>query len=127
MNADNPYSTPLAQPESPTQLNSRESLGAIARTTFLAWEKLRVLYVGWLVVVTLTFGVAKLSDFEFWLAVVAGAIFVNLCYFAGPVIETYVTWLGHRGKWLRVTLFVVGTVVASSLAAIGAMTFTAPQ
>ncbi len=45
-----------------------------------------------------------------------GAIVANLCYFAGPIIETYVRWLGYDRKWVRWFLFVGGTVLTGMLA-----------
>lgn len=118
MKSDNPYSAPLETPH-PIAADSKpgRSFGEIARATFLAWEKLRVFYVMALVV-----GTCLGAAFEFpsdWaeliLVIFAGAITANVAYFAGPIIETYVTWLGYRGTWLRKSLFVAGTLFAFML------------
>ncbi|NND95703.1 MAG: hypothetical protein HKN47_00070, partial [Pirellulaceae bacterium] len=46
---------------------------------------------------------------------IPGAVGANLCFFAGPAIETYVSWLGYRRRWVRIVLFVSGTLFASLL------------
>jgi len=120
VNPDNPYSAPLAS-EPAVKIANRESdsLNAVARRTFLAWEKLRLIYNAILVVVTTlvcVFEPILVSAFDFWLYLVPEAIVANLCYFCAPVVETYVSWLGFRLRWLRATLFVVGTLLACVLA-----------
>ncbi len=97
------------------------SLQAIARPTFLAWEKLRPAYLVSLVVTTLVTAVLDssavlLGSLKFWLIVGQGAVVANLCYFVGPAVETYVNWLGWRPPWLRPVLFVLGTVLSCLLA-----------
>ena len=71
-----------------------------------------------LISLTLALGASQLTESDFWGMALAGAFFVNTCYFAGPIIETYVTWLGYRGRSLRIGLFVSGTLFASLLAAV---------
>ena len=62
---------------------------------------------------------ADLSDqFRFWERSIVGAVIANICYFAGPILETYITWLGYRGRWLRIVLFVLGTLLSCTLALI---------
>ena len=115
----NPYQAPVAEVADPESTNSR-SLNEIARKTFLEWEKLRLFYVAALAVMTLLAGAINVSalllSVEFWVMVAIGAVFANLCYFAGPMIESYVKWLGVRAPWLRAILFVVGTLFACGLA-----------
>ena len=88
----------------------------IARTTFLAWERLRLIYISVLGVLTLLLGWGSFGVFEYWLTVAAGAVVANVCFFAGPIVETYITWLGYQGKWLRTLLFTVGTLFTCVLA-----------
>ena len=85
---DNPYSKPGIDSIGETALiEPTESLGSIARETFLAWES----------------------------------------FFAGPIIETYVTWLGFRAKWLRATMFVLGTSLSCLLAFAAVATHLIPD
>jgi hypothetical protein len=43
-------------------------------------------------------------------------VVANLCYFAGPIVETYIVWLGFRAAWVRIVLFVLGTLFSCILA-----------
>ena len=121
MTNDNPYASPAADSADPHPTSGdSESLGTIARATFLAWEKLRLIYVAVLAVVVLLMGLlegpSQFASFRFWATVAAGAFVANLCFFAAPIIETYVTWLGFHTKWLRIVMFVLGTLFACLLA-----------
>src|SRR5579864_3672300 len=58
---------------------------------FFAWEKLRLLYNGLLIVVVL---VRFEFNFRVILFFVEPAIYANLCFCAGPVAEGYLTWFG---------------------------------
>lgn len=97
-----------------------ESVWGIARATFLAWEKLRLVYIVTLGAATVALSFVDrpllLYSFKFWAEVGVGAVVANLCYFAGPAIETYATWLGVRTPWIRPTLFVLGTLFTFLLA-----------
>jgi hypothetical protein len=116
--SNNPYSTPLALESStePKIAATTSGLLEIARSTFLAWEKLRFLYIGLLGTLTLLLCGREILNFEILLIVIAGAFVSNVCYFAGPILETYVTWLGLKGKWFRWVLFTVGTLLTMVLA-----------
>ena len=127
---NNPYASPTSSEplepldplEAVEQVEAAPSmtLASIARRTFIAWEKLRILYVGVLVPFTLLctafLDVTLLANPLYWISMFICGIFANLCYFAGPVIDTYVTWLGYRGTVLRLAMFVVGTVGCAGLA-----------
>lgn len=87
------------------------------KQVFFAWEKLRVLYVLALAAVTLTsIPPEAMKRLDVWVAVAILAIGANVCYFAGPIAETYLCWLGLRRKLVRSALFVGGTVFAVLLA-----------
>ena len=123
MNSENPYSAPIAidsSVEKPkSERESTETLNAVARRTFWAWEKLRLIYNAILFAVT---GLVcwlepiLISHEDFWLGLIPEAIVANLCFFCAPILESYVCWLGFRWSWLRPSLFILGTLLASVLA-----------
>ncbi len=118
---ENPYAAPPT--DDPDELAGGLAedvpLSLMIRPIFLSWEKLRLVYNAILILITLglmTFQSHLFSNVEFWTAVVFGALVANACFFLGPIIEAYVTWLGYRNVGLRVFLFISGTVVACILA-----------
>ena len=121
---DNPYSSAATHPiEDSLEERSIEAasqsgtLQSIAKKTFLAWEKLRVLYVAILAAVTFALtGTHLFRDFRLVGLCVEGAVLANIAYFAGPVIETYVRWLGYNRDWPRWVMFVLGTLFTIGLA-----------
>lgn len=117
----NPYSPPgfdvTSSEPLPDACHSR-TLSEIARATFLAWERLRIVYIGVAGVFTLLFAGPNLMRFETLVAIFEGAVVANICYFAGPTVETYVRWLGYQGNWVRWAMFIGGTLLTSLLAVI---------
>lgn len=117
----NPYAPPSAPgPWTKPAESSDNSLLALAKRVFFAWEKLRVVYVALLVAETVALiGPLLLFDQRIFFMVVEGAIVVNLFFFAGPVVETSIRWLGYERQWPRWAMFVSGTcltMVATSIA-----------
>ena len=98
---------------SPTPDRTGQSLPAIAREVFLAWEKLRLVYVAVLATVTLVL-IESPGAVTSRLAidVVVGALAANVLYFAGPLTESYLRWLGYERGWPRWVLFLGGTILA---------------
>lgn len=106
-----------------------DSFAVEARSIFRRWEYLRLWYNGILVVWTLVW-IGSLA----WASIPAdmalrqkmlrsfvgfalfGGIVANLCYFAGPILESYLTWLGVKPPRLRLGLFAVGTLFTMCLA-----------
>lgn len=120
---ENPYSTPTleatpATAESPAMSTTSLSLASIAKPTFLAWERLRLIFVVMLGLLTLLLAGPNIMKLRTLLLVAEGAIVSNLCFFAGPVAETYVRWLGYDRKWVRWFLFVGGTMLTAMLAVV---------
>ena len=123
---DNPYASPTddAVISDVVSSNSTEiSLASLAKSVFIAWERLRIVYIVVLGAFTLTLAIpGVLANGSHFLAfrgivmILGGAIVANICYFAGPMIETYIRWLGHDRKWVRWFLFVGGTVLTAMLA-----------
>lgn len=125
---ENPYVTPAASSDGEQMAkDSPESLSQIARQTFLAWERLRVLYAILLAMLTVLLAGPDLLRLRTLGLIVEGAIVANLCYFAGPALETYVRWLGYHGKWFRWLLFVGGTCLTAMLAILTLVNELIPQ
>ncbi|MFK7768571.1 MAG: hypothetical protein AB8B55_15215 [Mariniblastus sp.] len=126
MDKENPFSSPMPQYDTEQnslafedQLDSANSFFALARPIFLAWEKLRLIYIGILVVCTLLAAAVNsslLNTFDFWAAAIFGAIVTNLCFFAGPIVESYLTWLKINAARLRLPLFMLGTILSCAVA-----------
>ncbi len=117
--SENPYSTSTTAPfaDSTALKSSDGSLLHIARAVFLAWEKLRIVYVIILCLVTLMVtGATGLSNWRVLRLIVEGAVVANVAYFAGPTIETYVRWLGYERMWPRWLMFGSGTLLSIVLA-----------
>lgn len=77
------------------------------------WERLRLLYnailIPIVVAVTLVFRTGLLGDFAYWEAVIFGGIASNVCFCIGPVLETYLVWIGANARTARGWLFALGT------------------
>jgi hypothetical protein len=85
---------------------------------FRAWERLRLVYNAALVlVVMLSVGPEQEIPPAFWLFLACQAVLANLCFFAGPLAEWYVGWLGYRSRATRWVLFGAGLLFAVVLAA----------
>jgi hypothetical protein len=115
----NPYSAPQSL-ESVSFLNEPElSLLTLARSVFICWEKLRIVYCGLLMVVTMfILGIFDNEDRRIVILIIKGAIAANVLYFAGPIIDTYVRWLSYKSAWPRWLLFCSGTLLAMFLTAV---------
>ena len=103
--------------------SNNRSLMTIARSTFLAWELLRIVYVGLLGAFTLLLVGWRINEVRIAMLVFEGAIAANLAFFAGPTVETYLRWLGVYATWMRWVLFVGGTLLTAALA-FGALAMT---
>ena len=127
MSTENPYTAPTDTPL-PVETGDERSLMEIAKSTFLAWEKLRIFYIAILAIFCIvcilvvssvqanTMAGLSHSWVELLFALIGGAVFANVCFFAGPIVETYVCWLGASAGWLRISLFAIGTIFTSVLA-----------
>lgn len=118
--SDNPYSSPVVELQPIIPAPNPNSLSEIARATFLAWEKLRLIYIGILGIWTLLISGRHIASVEILSLVIVGGLISNVLYFAAPIVDTYVRWLGYTGKWVRILLFVGGTLV-TMIFALGAL------
>lgn len=117
--ADNPYAATqtISLETSIEPGDADRSLLAIARSVFLAWEKLRIAYVVILTLLTvLLIGLSGILDLRLLRLIILGAVVANVGFFAGPTIETYVRWLGYNKAWPRWFMFLAGTLLAMLLA-----------
>ena len=118
---DNPYSAPTLDlnsdsSEPQTESTPSPTFGSIAKSTFLAWERLRIAYIVILGLLTILLAGPNLPKLRTLVLIAEGGIVANVCYFAGPTIETYVRWLGYDGKMFRWCLFLGGTLLTAILA-----------
>ena len=117
---ENPYLSPSDVPPATTPATddkANPALLTIARQTFLAWEKLRVVYVAILAVITiLLIAPSGFLSRRLLLLTAEGAVVANTAYFAGPIVETYIKWLGYDRAWPRWVMFAAGTLLSIILA-----------
>lgn len=88
---------------------------AAIKNIFIAWEKLRILYIIILTVETLYIILSMIKDIfflELWLYIIIGAIIANILYLLGPITEYYFYWLGVKHIAIRITLFISGLLLA---------------
>ncbi len=112
---DNPYRSPRV-----TQVESGAAAGDTAAGRFaelgrvmVTWEKLRVLYN--------LMGAVPTLLIAFWLPVslkrlLLVALFANMCFCLGPLVDGYLTWFGIRHPAVTWILFVLGTLTMLLLA-----------
>lgn len=116
---ENPYTaTPTTISNAiPKSEAVQTSLLEIAKSVFLAWEKLRIVYLMILALITvLLIGLSGILNLRLLRLIVLGAVVANVAYFAGPTIETYVRWLGYNRAWPRWVMFIGGTLISILLA-----------
>jgi hypothetical protein len=108
-----------------TEAGAPEFEWSDVRRIFLRWERLRIVYNAALVALVVLL-VALLYEPEIewallgWRCVV-GAVIANVCFFAGPMAETYLNWLGVRNRGVTAILFLMGMLFSLGLAAITVM------
>lgn len=119
---DNPYqpsqAIDLSDVEVPMQTGPQ--IMAAAREIFIKWEKRRIGYNLMLIAVTVAMGAMRelLTIPSFWIDCAFGAVICNICYFSGPMVELYLTWLREkRQDQIGMMLFIAG-LLFSALAAL---------
>ena len=117
--SENPYEPPTVGKSLAPVEPERRSLDAIAKSVFLAWEKLRIAYIAILAAITLLMigATGSLSRLAV-LGIVVAAIGANILYLAGPIVETYIRWLGYQRPWPRWFLFICGTLLSVVIAVV---------
>ena len=101
---------------------AKETFAGAVRDVFLRWERWRLVYNLALVGLVITLAVAWGDGNSNWvrLAVecVLGAIVANLCYFAGPIADAYLLWLGIHHRAVAPFLLGCGLLFTMGLAAV---------
>ncbi|QDV86473.1 hypothetical protein [Planctomycetes bacterium TBK1r] len=123
---NNPYSSPTTDAttdHAASTVESGASVVELAKPVFLAWERLRIAYILLLGAFTAMLAMPgvisngpQLLTFRGLIMIAEGAIVANVLYFAGPIVETYVRWLGYDRTWVRWFLFAGGTLLTALFA-----------
>ena len=108
-------------PATPQSMPELETLVALARKSFFAWERLRIFYnvaLGLLLSLLTPYVLSHgwLFITEVGRVVLKGGIVANILFFAGPMVETYLRWHGYQSKWIRWFLLSFGTLLTAALA-----------
>lgn len=110
----NPYSTPESK-----QVSAHSPLNTELRNIVIGWERMRVLYniLLFLVGITAIFFCMKAPFFKLEDAVfpaILFGIFANICFCAGPIVETYIRVIFNSQdvRTLRLSLFISGTLLS---------------
>ena len=91
------------------------SIGAVARPVFLRWERLRLPYNAILAALTLWWHGRMLTVWMVWILLALCAFGANVCFLAGPLVESYLAWLGFRSRWTAPALFLGGVMISVPL------------
>lgn len=129
----NPYQ-PVDDPVHTEEALPHIPLDQLARRIFVAWERLRIVYNAILAVTVvcvvaiyfLQYRPTSIPLFGF-LGIVVPVVGANLCFFAGPIVETYVAWLGLRTETLRMVLMFFGTALSMLIAIAWVIALLNPQ
>ena len=123
----NPYQAPLQAELVPSKPTRQSNLIQIGKDAFLHWEKLRLVYIaicGAVTLIAMMLFKLPLGKIEHWGFIIFGGIVANVCYFAGPVVETYLTWLGFNPKPFRAFAFILGVSFTSVCAVLAVYELT---
>lgn len=92
------------------------------KTVFVSWEKLRIVYNAVLLVIliialTVThyfneYGKLETGFVDLIFRILIYAMIANMLYFAGPICESYLRWIGAKKTIWRGLLFSAGLIVS---------------
>lgn len=116
-----------------TQDNSQsegENKSLLAKSVFLKWEKLRIVY-NCILLITLviamigarpllpdaakSMGLSLLLNLDLQINLLSYAFAANICFFAGPLAEQYFRWLGVNSPMVTRALFLGGVLISIPL------------
>ncbi|MGJ8655313.1 MAG: hypothetical protein ACSHX6_02595 [Akkermansiaceae bacterium] len=110
----NPYTSPESD-----QNSEKKPVNTELRNIVIGWERMRILYniILFLVGIVAIFFSMRAPYFsleETVLSSIVFGIFANLCFCAGPTVETYVRVIFNYQdvKTLRIGLFILGTLLS---------------
>lgn len=86
-----------------------------ARSLFVSWELLRLVYNGVLALIVLCLAAAQLRDGAFRAFLFRGALGANVCFCLGPVVEGYFVLAGVERRFARLVVFLGGVALAGFL------------
>ncbi len=113
---NNPYTATIAEPTASDSKAASNSFFTMAKGVFLAWEQLRFLYVLVLAALSVSvLGLQPLKTIDKWIELIAAGVFANVFYMAGPIVETYLRWLGLKSLLPRWILFGSGLLFSMVL------------
>ncbi len=109
-------------------------LDQLARRIFVAWERLRIVYNAILAVTVICVVAVYFAQYRpaslplsGFFGIIVPVVGANLCFFAGPIVETYVAWLGLRTETLRMVLMFFGTALSMMIAVAWVIALLNPQ
>lgn len=95
------------------------------KSIFLSWEKLRLFYnlvlLAVFVLITVSsllfndFGRPEISILKLLIHSVLLAFIANLLYFAGPLFESYLSWLDVQFGYQRHLIFISGLLISIAI------------
>ena len=110
----NPYSAPESDQDAKRQPTNSE-----LRSIVIGWERMRILFniILFLVGIVAIFFLMRAPFFRLEhsiLPAIAFGIFANICFCAGPTIETYIRVIFNTQdiRSLRLSLFILGTLLS---------------
>ncbi len=86
-----------------------------ARSVFVSWELLRLVYNGVLAFLVLCVAASQLRDGAFRAFLFRGALGANVCFCLGPVAEGYLVLAGVERRFARLLVFLGGVALAGFL------------
>ena len=110
----NPYSAPESDQEATKQPTNSE-----LRSIVIGWERMRILYniILFLIGIVAIFFIMRAPFYKLEdtiLSAIVFGVFANICFCAGPTIETYIRVIFNTQdiRSLRLSLFILGTLLS---------------
>jgi hypothetical protein len=114
---ENPYAVTqidVTAAELAQQKSVKPSIGSIVKSIFLGWEKWRLIFNAIVCGFIFVMFLPRLSDLPHLGAFVRAVVFINIIYFAGPILEMMLYGIAIRGRGVRWVLFSIGIFLIMS-------------
>ena len=119
---ENPYSSPAAVEQAVPSVKNSAGNEIDFRAIVYGWERLRPLYniimVVFVLVLSAVFFAEKLTDPLYWMMLMLGGGFANLCYLTAAAVEAYTRFVFGWHRNLTYLLFAAGLLFTIGLAVI---------